>query len=181
MTRNKGENMTRCLGTLLHKKKEREQTHASNRAPWKILTRMIHLCRRLKFYFSLAFIIRFETSIFLFFFFFNEISFQLFQTSFYFNNSVTFKKSCSLQARISKIDLIRMLILHIWRNFIVLVNLLDWLLVSRCSCKNIYAILRRQHLSFFNIASDIFFAPSCFFLQFRAKWNRKEILSKRDL
>lgn len=116
-----------------------------------------------------------------FFFSTSEIFFQLFQTSFCFNNSVTFKKSCSLRARISKIDLIRMLILHIWRNFIVLVNLLDWLLVSRYPCKNIYAILRCQHLSFFNIASDIFFAPSCFFLQFRAKWNRKEILSKRDL
>lgn len=167
MTRNKRENMTRCLGTLLHKKKEREQTHASNRAPWKILTRMIHLCRRLKFYFSLAFIIRFETSIFLFFFFFNEISFQLFQTSFYFNNSVTFKKSCSLRARISKIDLIRMLILHIWRNFIVLVNLLDWLLVSRC--KNIYAILRRQYLSFFNIASDIFFCAIVFLFAIPSK------------
>lgn len=54
-------------------------------------------------------------------------------------------------------------------------------MVSRYSCKNIYAIFRRQHLSFFNIASDIFFAPSCFFLQFRAKWNRKEILSKREI
>lgn len=172
--------MTRCLGTLLHKKKEREQTHASNRAPWKILTRMIHLCRRLKFYFSLAFIIRFETSIFLFFFFQRvKYPFNFFKQVFV--STILFKKSCSLRAQISKIDLIRMLILHIWRNFIVLVNLLDWLLVSRYSCKNIYAILRRQHLSFFNIASDIFFAPSCFFLQFRAKWNRKEILSKRDL
>lgn len=84
-----------------------------------------------------------------------KYSFNFFKQVFV--STILFKKSCSLRARISKIDLIRMLILHIWRNFIVLVNLLDWLLVSRYSCKNIYAILRRQYLSFFNIASDIFF------------------------
>lgn len=129
---------------------------------------MIHLCRRLKFYFSLAFIIRFETSIFLFFFFQRvKYSFNFFKQVFV--STILFKKSCSLRARISKIDLIRMLILHIWRNFIVLVNLLDWLLVSRCSCKNIYAILRRQHLSFFNIASDIFFCAIVFLFAIPSK------------
>lgn len=51
----------------------------------------------------------------------------------------------------------------------MLVNLLDWLLVSRCSCKNIYAILRRQYLSFFNIASDIFFCAIVFLFAIPSK------------
>lgn len=123
-----------CLGTLLHKKKRKKENKRtrSNRAPWKIPTRMIHLCRRLKFYFARFYYYSFRNVDFSFFFFStSEISsfFQLFQTSFYFENSyvvTTFKKIVFASSTIiSKIDRTRMLILHTWRNFIVLVNLLD--------------------------------------------------------
>lgn len=113
-------------------KKEREQTHAVKSCAMKNSNTHDSPLSKIKILLrSLLLLFVSKRRFFFFFFSTSEISsfFQLFQTSFYFENSyvvTTFKKIVFASSTIiSKIDRTRMLILHTWRNFIVLVNLLD--------------------------------------------------------
>lgn len=113
-------------------KKEREQTHAVKSCAMKNSNTHDPPLSKIKILLrSLLLLFVSKRRFFFFFFSTSEISsfFQLFQTSFYFENSyvvTTFKKIVFASSTIiSKIDRTRMLILHTWRNFIVLVNLLD--------------------------------------------------------
>ena len=116
-------------------KKEREQTHAVKSCAMKNSNTHDPPLSKIKILLRSLLLLFVSKRRFFFFFFFSTIEisfprfFNFFKQVFYFENSyvvTSFKKIVFASSTIiSKIDRTRMLILHTWRNFIVLVNLLD--------------------------------------------------------